>query len=38
MQLKKRLIRYSTQSISVEDIKAVSKALNYDFLTEGPII
>jgi UDP-4-amino-4,6-dideoxy-N-acetyl-beta-L-altrosamine transaminase len=38
MQLKKRLIRYSTQSISVEDIKAVSKALNSDFLTEGPLI
>ena len=38
MQLKKRLIRYSTQSISREDISAVSKALNSDFLTEGPII
>jgi len=38
MELKKRLIRYSTQSISLDDVKAVTSALNSDFLTEGPII
>ena len=38
MLLKKKIIRYSTQKISAEDIKSVSEALRSNFITEGPII
>jgi dTDP-4-amino-4,6-dideoxygalactose transaminase len=34
----KKIIRYSTQEISKEDIKAVSKSLKSNFITEGPLI
>ena len=32
----KKQIPYGTQSISSEDIKAVSEVLKSDFLTQGP--
>jgi len=38
MILKKKLIRYSTQSINSADINSVLNALKSDFLTEGPLI
>ena len=38
MGLKKKIIRYSTQKISTEDIKSVTEALKSNFITEGPII
>ena len=34
----KKIIRYSTQKISTEDVEAVSKALKSNFITEGPLI
>ena len=34
----KKIIRYSTQVISKNDVSSVSKALKSSFITEGPLI
>ena len=36
--MKNKVIQYGRQSISTEDINAVNKILNSDFLTQGPAV
>jgi UDP-4-amino-4,6-dideoxy-N-acetyl-beta-L-altrosamine transaminase len=36
--MKNKIIQYGRQSISTEDINAVNKILNSDFLTQGPTV